>query len=215
MSRLRYAAPVLLALAAPLAQAIDPSAAVPDTCATLPAPPPSSRVMAQEDPAAQFDAKFNPAAASARSQLDKALKKNPKDVRALADRGYVNALGGKRDAALADFRAAYALAPDDRHLAWTYGWGRYLLGDYACAAEGWQRVLQSGATPEWAGASLGLAYWQLGDKKNGVLYLRATIRANAQRWGTPAGLKQAVATWPPAAREEMVKLQEYWAEKTP
>ncbi len=72
--------------------------------------------------------------------LDQAIAVDPSNSRLLQMRGLNFAVLGKKEKAIADFKAAQKLTPNEVRLYWTLGWALFNLDDYAKALTIWEHA---------------------------------------------------------------------------
>jgi tetratricopeptide (TPR) repeat protein len=149
-----------------------------------------------------------------RASVNAALMKNPRTVAALTHRGYLFLEGGDIERAVRDFDAAAAAAAPgsaaERHLLWSRGWANYDLGRYDDTLRDWQRAVQlHGGHPFWAGYSLALVYWSLGQADTALAWFDATVASDPQ-WGGAAGLDAKIAHWNRKQQDNMRALHAAW-----
>jgi tetratricopeptide (TPR) repeat protein len=151
------------------------------------------------------------------AELTRALKRDPKHVGMLAERGYVHARGGDGDAAELDFAmaASYAGGRSDvlRHVYWSWGWARLALGDPREALAHWQNAARlHGGAPFWLPYSNAVALWRLEQRELAVAWFDTAVRSKPEL-ATRDGVDALAAQWQDDERRTLEEVQVAWSTK--
>ena len=152
-----------------------------------------------QDPAAMA---FHPGPgrfADYRRFIDAHLRKNPRNVNALAQRAYIHYATGYLEHGERDYARALEFAADDpalqRRVLWSWAWSLWIAEQPQAALQRWQQAeRQHGGHPFWVPYTYALAYWQLGQKELALAYYAAAVRSDA-RWGSAAGFAEKTDHW--------------------
>lgn len=138
------------------------------------------------------------------------IKMNPDDEQALANRGYVLALLGRKDEARADLKKAVALkdtAPMHNRVGWAY----FNLGDYADAVREFETsVKMSNYRGHYDYYSLVLGYWGTGQTKKALENYQLAVERDP-RFGEYKTLAERTAEWTPLERRAMHETYVLWS----
>jgi len=114
--------------------------------------------------------------------MTRQIAADPGNSRPLQYRGLSYAALGEKEKALADYKAAQKISPNQAYLYWSYGWALFDLGDYPAALKVWpvaavlykkrlpRDMYDEQANLHWVPYTLALGYWGAGDKDNAFLY---------------------------------------------
>lgn len=137
--------------------------------------------------------------ANFRRAIDAHLRKNPRNVTALAQRAYIHYATGYLEHGERDYTRALELSADDpmlqRRVLWSWGWSLWIAEQPQAALRQWQLAeKQHGGHPFWVPYTYALVYWQLGQKELALAYYAAAVRSDA-RWGNAAGFAEKTGHW--------------------
>ena len=128
--------------------------------------------------------------------LDQQVAAQPTNSRPLQMRGLNYAVLGQKDKALADFKEAQKLSPNQIRLYWTLGWALFNLDDYPAAVNVWEHAAAlavkrrtQGTDPvladpddltdeSWIPSTLALGYWAEGDQAKAFDYFNMVAKVN-------------------------------------
>jgi len=167
--------------------------------------PDAGRRYADPDPAARASGPGPGDKAAWRRALNQLLQKNPRNVVALANRGYIRSLAGDIEGANEDCLRALAAADSKsaiyRHILWSLGWSHFNIGDDIAALDFWgQAERQHGGSPFWVPYTVALSYWRLGKKDVALTYYDLAVKNNAD-WGTKDGARKMTHHWKPLEKK--------------
>ncbi len=167
--------------------------------------PDTGHQYSDHDPAAIATGPKQGDKAAWRRHLNQVVQRNPKDIVALAARGYVRTLAGDFEGANEDYVRALALAdpktPSYRHILWSLGWSHFNLGNDIIALDFWsQAERQHGGSPYWVPYTVALSYWRLGKKDVALAYYDLAVKNNAD-WGTEEGVHKMTHHWKPIEKK--------------
>ena len=138
------------------------------------------------------------------------IRANPQDAQALANRGYVLALLGRKDEARADLRRAVELkdtAPMHNRVGWAY----FNNGDYA---EAWREFDAAAKTSQFRAHydyySLGLGCWGVGDTKRALENYQLAVERDP-RFGEYKTLNERTAEWTALERRAIHETYVLWS----
>jgi tetratricopeptide (TPR) repeat protein len=117
-------------------------------------------------------------------RLTREIADEPGNSRPLQYRGLDYAILGEKEKAIADYRAAAKISPNQHYLFWSYGWALFDLGDYASAVSMWKAVLlidkdHPEINTSWILDTLALGYWALGDRANAFGYFTEAAKLDS------------------------------------
>ena len=167
--------------------------------------PAAGHAYSDRDPAAIATGPRQGDKAAWRRHLNQVVQRNPKDIFALANRGYLRTLAGDFEGANEDYTRALALADPKtasyRHILWSLGWSYFNLGNDIAALDFWgQAERQHGGAPYWVPYTVALSYWRLGKKDIALVYYDLAVKNNAD-WGSKEGVHKMTHHWKPAEKK--------------
>lgn len=168
-----------------------------------------------QDPGARYYPHLPGGRSQLRQAVNAALRKNPRNATALAQRAYLFMEGGDLARARRDFDTALAAAePGSAQAAnvlWSRGWASYDMGDYPATFSDWQSAIAlHGGRPFWAAYSLALLYWSAGQPELAIDWYSAAVDAD-RAWSDEEGMADKTKKWSPSQRERMTALFEAWS----
>jgi len=157
--------------------------------------------------------------------LDQQIAAHPGDPRLLQARGLNYAVLGQKDEAIADFKAAQKISPNQVRLYWTLGWALFNLDDYPSAVNVWEHAAaladqkhSSAATsydpdelPDatWVPSTLALGYWAEGDEAKALELFGMVAKVNL-RYRNHALFEQETNRWTEKEQTKALLLFDAW-----
>jgi tetratricopeptide (TPR) repeat protein len=143
-------------------------------------------------------------------QLNTQITANPNDAQAHANRGYVRALLGQKDAARKDLRRAVELA-DTGPMHNQVGWAYFNMSDAADALHHWQVAAErSKGNARYDYYSLALGYWVNGDITKALLNYDLAAKRDA-RLAEAKALAERITNWTDTEKREITAIFTLWS----
>ena len=142
--------------------------------------------------------------------LNQQIQRNPEDAQAYSNRGYVFALLGRKEEAVADLQKAVSLK-DNGPMHNRVGWAYFNLGNYAEAV----REFETGAKMSDHRAhydyySLVLGYWGTGETKKALESYQIAVERDP-RFGEFKTLNERTAEWTALERRAIHEIYVLWS----
>ena len=127
------------------------------------------------------------------AQLDQQIAAQPENSHLLQMRGLDYAVIGQKDKAIADFKAAQKITPNQVRLYRTLGWALFNLDDYAGALNVWEHAAaladkkssqDTGTDPDdltdaaWVPSTLAVGYWAAGNEAKALELFGMVAKVN-------------------------------------
>lgn len=158
-----------------------------------------------EDPAAAVYPSLDPADPAVERALQDALRRDRRNVTAMAQLALLQAWRGPRGRWERDYERAAALAPagspEARYVRWSWGWALFAGGDFRGALTQWRAAEQAhGGRPYWVPATYAIVLWAMGERELALQFFAVAAREQPQRWGSAEATAATVARWRPNER---------------
>lgn len=163
--------------------------------------------------------------------LDRQIAGQPNNSRLLQMRGLNYAVLGQKENAIADFKAAQKLTPNQVRLYWTLGWALFNLDDYPSAVKVWEQAAaladqKKNADPtsyatdpddlpdaSWVPCTLALGYWANGDESKAIELFDMEAKVNF-RYRDHALFAQETNGWTEKEQTTAMLLFDAWKKKS-
>jgi tetratricopeptide (TPR) repeat protein len=128
--------------------------------------------------------------------------------------GYLAAQAGNRGEAIRFFELAVRFPDNDQpidRVQWSYGWGMFALGDYACALARFEAARQASPdTITWLPQTLAVVYWRLGNQQRALDWYAVAVRNLASCWADPKAAAYCTRHWRPAEQRALLEVTAAW-----
>ncbi len=128
--------------------------------------------------------------------------------------GYLAAQAGNRAEAIRLYDLAVRFPDNDQpidRVQWSYGWGMFALGDYACALARFEAARQ--ASPDnitWLPQTLAVVYWRLGDQPRALDWYAVAVRNLSSCWADNKSAAYCTRHWRPAEQRALLEVTAAW-----
>jgi len=162
------------------------------------------------------------------ANLDQQIAAQPGNSRLLQMRGLDYAVLGQKDKAIADFKAAQKITPNQVRLYRTLGWALFNLDDYAEAINVWEHAAALADQKEkeytatdpddltdgaWIPSTLALGYWASGDEAKALDLFSLVAKVNSH-YRDHDLFKQETNGWTEKEQTTALLLFDAWKMKT-
>ncbi|MEI6076714.1 MAG: tetratricopeptide repeat protein [Verrucomicrobiota bacterium] len=144
-------------------------------------------------------------------KLSQSIQKNPNDAGSLIKRGHVYSQLGQQQLAMADYKRALRLTPDDAYLHWSFGWSLFNAGESKEALRHWQLWIDKQKNRPWAADhTLALGFWATGQKFNALYYYDEAVKNNPDKFATKVKLLAYTEFWTRKERAAIEDVFDAW-----
>lgn len=128
--------------------------------------------------------------------------------------GYLAAADGDRREAIRLFDLAVRFPDNDQpidRVQWSYGWGMFALGDYACALARFEAARQASPdTIAWLPQTFAVVYWRLGERQRAVDWYAVAVQNSAACWVDPRSAAHCTRRWRPYEQRTLLEVTVAW-----
>jgi tetratricopeptide (TPR) repeat protein len=135
-------------------------------------------------------------------------------ARDLVGPAYLAAQYGRRDEAIRMFELAVRFPDSDQpidRVQWSYGWGMFALGEYACAVARFEEARRASPdTVSWLPQTLAIAYWRLGEREVAVDWYNVAVGNLASCWANLKSAAYCTRSWKPHEQKALFEVATAW-----